>query len=100
MNLGSVVVPASGIATITVPSALQDGNAHTIALLQADNTVVAWGNVVVPAPEFALETETPLTAEVTVSGKFALEGVGRRRFRSERPSEARRPLRWPSARSR
>ncbi len=75
VNLGSVVVPASGIATITVPSALQDGNAHTIALLQADNTVVAWGNVVVPAPEFALETETPLTAEVTVSGKFALEGV-------------------------
>lgn len=74
-NLGTVVVPASGTATIPVPAGLQDGAAHTFALLQANNEIVAWGNVVVPAPEFPLTTTTPLTADVTVSGKFALEGV-------------------------
>lgn len=74
-NLGSVVVPSSGIATIPVPAGLQDGAAHTFALLQANNEIVAWGNVVVPAPEFPLSGTTPLTADVTVSGKFALECV-------------------------
>ena len=75
INLGTVVVPASGIATIPVPAALQDGAAHTFALLQADNSVVAWGNVLVPAPEFPLTDTTQLSADVIVSGKFALEGV-------------------------
>lgn len=74
--LGSVVVPASGVATIPVPAALQDGATHTFALFQpGNNALVAWGNVLVPAPEFPLTSETDLTAIVAVSGKFALEGV-------------------------
>ncbi|MDR7182985.1 hypothetical protein J2X85_000008 [Microbacterium trichothecenolyticum] len=74
-DLGTVTTNAAGVASITVPAALQDGAAHTFALLQANNQVVAWTNGVIAAPEFPLTDTTALTASVTNSGKFALEGV-------------------------
>lgn len=75
-DLGTVTTDAAGVATIAVPAALQDGAEHTFALRSpSDNALVVWGSVVVPEPEWDLTADTALTAEVTNSGKFALEGV-------------------------
>ena len=70
-DLGTVTTDAAGNVTVNA-SALGNG-AHTVALFDADDEVVAWGEVTLVLD--ALEAETDLSVDVLTSDKFALEGV-------------------------
>jgi hypothetical protein len=73
-NLGQVTTDASGNATVDI-SSLPAGT-HTIALAESDFTVVAWGTVEVAAnPGDPISEEVDLSAAVTASDLWALEGV-------------------------
>lgn len=71
-SLGPVTTDASGVATVNA-SALGTGT-HTVALVDASDEIVAWGTVEI-LPPTTDSSETDVTVEVAVSGKFALEGV-------------------------
>ncbi|SFR82620.1 hypothetical protein SAMN05428970_2639 [Agromyces sp. CF514] len=73
-ELGNVLLDSNGMGTVSIVG-LSTGATHTIALLDTDNAVVAWGTVAIPAPTYTLQSEVDLSAEVLNSGKFALEGA-------------------------
>jgi len=71
-SLGQVTTDGSGNATVDV-SSLAPGVQHTVALTDPHTgAYVAWGTFTLTSPTAGSST---VTADVTNSGKFALEGV-------------------------
>ncbi|KQR92766.1 MULTISPECIES: hypothetical protein [Microbacterium] len=71
-SLGQVTTDASGNATVDV-SSLAPGVQHTVALTDPNTgTYAAWGTFTLTSPTAGSST---VSADVTNSGKFALEGV-------------------------
>jgi hypothetical protein len=71
-SLGQVTTDASGNATVDV-SSLAPGVQHTVALTDPNSgAYVAWGTFTLTSPTAGSST---VTANVTSSGKFALEGL-------------------------
>lgn len=72
VNLGQVTTDANGDATVDA-AALGLGQ-HTIALVDGSQDVVAWGTALF-VEDGTKVSNTTVSATVTVTGKFALEGV-------------------------
>ncbi len=72
-NLGQVTTDANGNATVNI-STLPAGATHTIALTAPSSaTVIAWGTIEIPAPEYPDQTATlPVTATVKASDLWSL----------------------------
>lgn len=73
VSLGNVTADTSGNVTVNVGSL--PAGAHTIAIYDANDNVIAWGTITIPASAYNQVVTQQLQVEANNTGKFALEGT-------------------------